>query len=318
MNRIDRLNAILIHLQSKKVVTAKEIAERFDISIRTVYRDIRALEEAGVPIGSEAGIGYFLADNYNLPPVMFTNEEATALLIGSKFTEQMSDDNTRRSFESAMYKIKAVLRGSEKDYLEKLSDHISVFSYSDSDTFKRMSYLSEIRKAIVTEKLIEIKYHAQYSDEITNRKVVPIGLTHYGVQWHLIAFCMKRDDYRDFRIDRIKSLKISEGSFDKDRYLNLEEYAEKIRSTMELHDISLLIRKESLRFIKDTRHWYGFTKQEEHNDTHMRLHFKNSDLKGFSRWVILAGKNIKVEQPKELADMVRSFAEELKMHLLGK
>ncbi|HEY8512458.1 MAG TPA: HTH domain-containing protein, partial [Cyclobacteriaceae bacterium] len=84
MNRIDRLTAILIHLQSKRLVKAEELASRFDISLRTVYRDVKALMEAGVPIGSEAGVGYFIVDGYHLPPVMFSQEEAGAMLLAGK------------------------------------------------------------------------------------------------------------------------------------------------------------------------------------------------------------------------------------------
>jgi predicted DNA-binding transcriptional regulator YafY len=87
MNRIDRLTAILVQLQSKKVVKAHEIADRFEISLRTVYRDVRALEEAGIPIGAEAGKGYFILDGYHLPPVMFSQQEANALVLGSKLIE---------------------------------------------------------------------------------------------------------------------------------------------------------------------------------------------------------------------------------------
>lgn len=89
MNRIDRLSAILIQLQSKKIVRAQEIADRFEISLRTVYRDIRALEEAGVPIGAEAGIGYFLMEGYNLPPVRFSKEEAGSILMATKLAEKI-------------------------------------------------------------------------------------------------------------------------------------------------------------------------------------------------------------------------------------
>lgn len=119
MNRIDRLTAILIQLQSKRVVKAQEIADRFGISLRTVYRDVWALEEAGVPIGAEAGIGYFLED-YHLPPVMFSNEEASALLFGAKLVSKMADELLHESFESALYKIKSVLKRSEKEHLEDL------------------------------------------------------------------------------------------------------------------------------------------------------------------------------------------------------
>ncbi|HZB12127.1 MAG TPA: HTH domain-containing protein, partial [Chryseolinea sp.] len=106
MNRIDRLTAILIQMQTKRVVKAEEIADRFEISLRTVYRDVKALMEAGVPIGSEAGKGYFIVDGYHLPPVMFTQEEGSAMLFAGKLVEKMTDKSIRKEFESALLKIK--------------------------------------------------------------------------------------------------------------------------------------------------------------------------------------------------------------------
>jgi len=105
MNRIDRLTAILIQLQTKRWITSTEIAARYEISQRTVYRDIRALEEAGVPIGSEAGKGYFLVDGYRLPPVMFTREEAGALLIAEKLVNKLTDRSVKKNFDSAIDKM---------------------------------------------------------------------------------------------------------------------------------------------------------------------------------------------------------------------
>src|SRR3954454_9013917 len=118
MNRIDRVTAILIHLQSKKIVKAQDIAERFNISLRTVYRDIKTLEEAGVPLIGEAGIGYSIMDGYRLPPVMFTKEEATAFLTAEKLMEKLTDPLSEESYKSAMYKVRSVLRVAEKDFLE--------------------------------------------------------------------------------------------------------------------------------------------------------------------------------------------------------
>ena len=92
MNRIDRLHAILTHLQSKRLVTAQEIADRFNISLRTVYRDVKALDESGVPVIGEAGTGYTIMEGYRLPPVMFSREEASALLLGSKLAERFADE----------------------------------------------------------------------------------------------------------------------------------------------------------------------------------------------------------------------------------
>ncbi len=100
MNRIDRLAAIVIQLQSRRVVKAQDIAEKFSISLRTVYRDIHALEEAGVPVAGEAGIGYRLMEGYKLPPVMFTQDEASALLTAAKLMQSMSDENSSKHYTS--------------------------------------------------------------------------------------------------------------------------------------------------------------------------------------------------------------------------
>ena len=91
LNRLDRLHAILTHLQSKKRVRAQEVADRFQISLRTVYRDVKALEESGVPVIGEAGSGYSIMEGYRLPPVMFTQEEASALIMGAKLADQLTD-----------------------------------------------------------------------------------------------------------------------------------------------------------------------------------------------------------------------------------
>lgn len=116
MNRINRVTSILIQLQSKKIIPAKEIAQRFNISLRTVYRDIRTLEEAGIPIGSEAGKGYFLVEGFLLPPVMFTAAEVGALITAGKFLNCHGDESFIKDFDSAMYKIKSILKHGEKNY----------------------------------------------------------------------------------------------------------------------------------------------------------------------------------------------------------
>src|ERR1700740_1562203 len=127
MNRIDRISAILIHLQSRRVVKAGDIAERFNISLRTVYRDIKTLEEAGIPLIGEAGVGYSIMDGYRLPPVMFTREEATAFLTAEKFVEKLTDTSTDAHYKSAMYKVRAILKTTEKDLLESMDGSIEVF-----------------------------------------------------------------------------------------------------------------------------------------------------------------------------------------------
>src|SRR5262245_41796934 len=179
MNRIDRLTAILIQLQSKKVVKAEEISERFEISLRTVYRDVKALMEAGVPIGSEAGKGYFIVDGFHLPPVMFTQEEASSMLMAYKLVEQMTDKSIRTTFESALMKIKSVLHDNEKDHLENLQTYIKVFRTNQSELKQEDfpdNFLTTIQKAVVNKQVLKMEYHSNNQGEMTDRVIEPIGL----------------------------------------------------------------------------------------------------------------------------------------------
>ena len=139
MNRFDRITAILVQLHTRRVVKAQDLAERFEISLRTVYRDMRSLEEAGVPIVGEAGIGYSLMEGYKLPPVLFSKEEALALVTAEKMVDKFTDDATQRNYRSALYKIKAVLRVQEKDLLERVEDSILVLEDSGTSPTGRLT-----------------------------------------------------------------------------------------------------------------------------------------------------------------------------------
>src|ERR1700712_3956187 len=153
MTRIDRISAILIQLQSRRVVKASDIAERFGISLRTVYRDVKTLEEAGIPIIGEAGVGYSIMDGYRLPPVMFTREEATAFLTAEKFVEKLTDSTTMKHHQSAMYKVRAILKTAEKDALEDLDGSIEVLkSHSQKRATGNTDHIQAILDSIVQKK----------------------------------------------------------------------------------------------------------------------------------------------------------------------
>jgi predicted DNA-binding transcriptional regulator YafY len=230
MNRIDRLTAILILLQSRRVVPARAIADRYGISLRTVYRDIRALEEAGVPIGAEAGMGYFLVEGYHLPPVMFTTDEAGALLLGGKLVERFSDGGASRHFAEAMDKIKAVLGHRDQDYINRLDDLVTVLkAASPKHDIANGGLLIDLQAVLTRQHQIRIDYWSGYKDEHTTRVVEPLGLCFYAGHWHLLAFCHLRGDYRDFRVDRVKTMQEMETGFNRSRHGNLEKLVERIR-----------------------------------------------------------------------------------------
>lgn len=307
MNHIERLNAILIHLQSKRIVKASEIAERFEISLRTVYRDIRALEESGVPIGAEAGVGYFLMDNYKLPPVMFTKEEASALLFGEKLVEKMSDDGMKAEFCSALFKIKAILNPEEKDRLEKLYSQISVLNYTSSNVNFNRLFLSEIQQALVSKQVLEIDYQAGYGAPATKRLVEPIGLCNYSRRWHLFAWCRLRSEYRDFRLDRIQDLRVSTEDFKGKQHISMDEFIRKLNVISDKANISLIMKTDRIKLINESKYWYGFTEEEKVDDQTSRLRFANNELRGFATWIISSGSYAKVEEPEELKQIADQY-----------
>ena len=190
MNRIDRLHAILITLQSKRVVKAEELATRFEVSVRTIYRDIRALELGGVPIGAEAGIGYFLDEGYHIPPVMFTHEEARALLLAGKMVEKFTDNSVNRNYQDALTKVKSVLDLSKKDDLESLDQDIIINPFpSEQKHTPEGLHLDKIKQALSNSNVISIDYYSKGKGEHSTRELEPVGLCFYFGSWHIIAFC---------------------------------------------------------------------------------------------------------------------------------
>lgn len=176
MNRLDRLTAILTQLQSKRLVRANEFAERFGVSLRTIYRDMRALEEAGVPIIGEAGQGYALVEGYRLPPVMFTREEALSFLVAEKVLEKVVDKESGKNFQSALYKVKSVLRQSEKEVMEQMSSHIEVRRRNSLQASGKEQVLQGILDALSESRMIEICYTTFVEEQTTTRILEPLGV----------------------------------------------------------------------------------------------------------------------------------------------
>jgi predicted DNA-binding transcriptional regulator YafY len=187
MNRFDRVTSILIQLQTRKIVRAKDIADRFDVSLRTVYRDIQTLAEAGVPIGSEAGVGYFLADGYRLPPVMFTKEEVTAFLTAEKFIEKFTDNSIDHNFKSGMMKIRAILKSTEKEMLESIEVNIEVLRRRpSSEKPDNSNYMQMLIESISERKSLIIRYHTFYSNEIKTETLSQLGFSFHQVTGTLL------------------------------------------------------------------------------------------------------------------------------------
>jgi predicted DNA-binding transcriptional regulator YafY len=305
MNRIDRLTAILIQLQSKRVVKAEEISERFEISVRTVYRDVKALMEAGVPIGSEAGKGYFIVDGYHLPPVMFNQEEASAMLTAGKLVEKMTDDSIRKAYESALLKIKSVLNDSEKDHLEALQSSIQVWRLPDQQSEYPNEFMADITKAISHKMVISLEYFSHNSQEHTKREVEPIGIVYYSGRWHLIAWCRLRSGYRDFRVDMVKTLVLTGVSFDSRNLFTLQEYFHSLTQAHgDMEKVIVSFDNSIARYLRNAKYYYGFVSEEE-LPTKVRMTFLVGHFHYFCRWLLSYGTMVEIEGPAKLKENLK-------------
>jgi predicted DNA-binding transcriptional regulator YafY len=307
MNRIDRLTAILIHLQSRRLVKAQDLADRFNISLRTVYRDVKALEESGVPIIGEAGHGYSLMEGYRLPPVMFTREEALAFLTAEKLVEKFTDGSISADFQSAMYKVRAVLRSTEKDLLENMENYIHVYRHKSLTQGKPdLKIQQTVLNAVASQQALRIQYFSNYKREKTIRVVEPLGLFFMNGQWHLIAWCRMRKDYRDFRLDRISGLERTEENYSME-HPSLQEYLKRTYAEHPLHEVRIRVPMNCYHYLGDQKYYMGLVREIEDGD-HMELHFMTSSYMGFARWVIMFGDLIQVLHPQSLKDEILKLA----------
>ncbi|RVU02637.1 YafY family transcriptional regulator [Mucilaginibacter limnophilus] len=309
MNRIDRISAILIQLQSRRVVKAADIAERFNISLRTVYRDVKTLEEAGVPLIGEAGVGYSIVDGYRLPPVMFTREEATAFLTAEKFVEKMTDASTIGHHQSAMYKIRAILRTAEKDLLEDMDGSIEVLKSRSQQRADNQDHIQTILTAIAQKCILKLDYFALHSQMQTLRDVEPVGIYYLDSFWHLIAYCRMRNDYRDFRLDRIRSISLADEKFTGQHPI-LKDYIAQTAREHKLETVVMRVDRSIHNFLDFQKYYNGFVSEKTIGDC-VEMTFLTTSLEGFARWFMMYGDQADIISPDSLRKRVKTIASEI-------
>ncbi|MDR6193887.1 YafY family protein [Siphonobacter sp. SORGH_AS_0500] len=305
MNRIDRVTAILIQLQSRKVVKAQDIADRFGISLRTVYRDINTLCEAGVPIIGEAGVGYSIMEGYRLPPVMFTREEATAFLTAEKLIEKLTDNSIRESYQSAMYKVRSVLRSSEKSLLEHIENRIEIRQkpLPPGLANAKHAFLHPILQSISEKRSLQVQYKAFNKEQSTDRLIEPIGIFYAYDCWHVVAYCHLRLEYRDFRVDRIRNLHLTAIPFSREHPL-LKEYLQQNASNRKLQTVVIEVEKTMMRYLETQKYEYGFVDQTEVGD-YVEMTFFTAWPEAILRWFILYAEHGRIISPEALIEQFR-------------
>ncbi len=222
IKRLSRLTAIVTQLQTKRLLTATKLAEKFNVSIRTIYRDIRALEQAGIPIITEDGKGYSLMEGYSVPPVMFTEAQANALITAEQLVLKNKDTSFIKEYSEAIEKIKSVLKYSIQDKANLLSERTR---FDQNNYLERNSNnLSSLQFALTNFRIAKIEYTNEQS-KTTTRHIEPFALLSTE-NWLLVAYCRLRREFRFFRLDRIDKLEILTDKFEPHK-MTLQEYFER-------------------------------------------------------------------------------------------
>lgn len=208
MRRADRLFQIVQILRNKRLVTAKTLAERLEVSERTIYRDIQDLSLSGVPVEGEAGVGYRLRHAIDIPPIMFTSDEIEALVIGARMAKTWAGTELGYSAQSALDKITAVIPAELRNKIEDSK----LFSLRFDQRRDLDINLDICRKAIDGKRLLQMSY-CRADGEQSLRRIRPLGLYFWGNVWTLVGWCELRDDFRNFRLDRIQSIQSENATF---------------------------------------------------------------------------------------------------------
>ena len=220
MRRADRLFRIVEYLKARKqVVTASDIAEELEVSVRTVYRDIADLGASGVPIIAEAGVGYILDKNYVVRPLMFDIEELDALMLGAQMVESWGDSALARSARHAIDKIAAVL----PDSLQREISNTFLFSMPSRSGPVITIDFTALRQAIRSKHIVEFRYTRE-DGEASTRRVRPLCLVFFGPVWLLSGWCEMRNDFRNFRLDRIGDMQITQERFRDEKGKRLQDF----------------------------------------------------------------------------------------------
>jgi predicted DNA-binding transcriptional regulator YafY len=219
MRRADRLFQVIQLLRRRHVLTAAAIAQELEVSERTVYRDIADLVRSGVPIAGEAGVGYTLRRGFDLPPLMFTEDEIEALVLGTRVVSSWADEGLAKAAESALARIEAAL----PDRLKARLTGSRLFAPSFHVPQQVAGALAELRKAIDERRPARLDY-ADNDGAKTDRVVRPLGLFFWGNKWTLTAWCELREDFRDFRLDRIQEMTMLDTRFEPEPGKTIEDF----------------------------------------------------------------------------------------------
>jgi predicted DNA-binding transcriptional regulator YafY len=312
MNRTDRLLAIVLELQAKKILRAEDLAATFEVTKRTIYRDVQALSEAGVPVVSLPRQGYSLIDGYFLPPLAFTTDEAMMLILGSNFAAMSFDAQYRAAAQSASRKIEAVLRDDFREEVDYLRSNIRFIVSNPSD---KPEILQPLRRAILQSRTVQFGYHTRFPTDQENsgqmRKADPYALLQVDGVWQLMAYCHLRKDIRQFRLDRMDDFKVLDHKFTRPAKFKLSA----MRRDVGKITVRALFDPSVTRWVRESPSFYQVA-EEDHEDG-LLVTFKVHQEEQIFQWMLGWGAHVQVLEPDSLRErLAQESAKMLEKHSL--
>ena len=308
MNRTDRLVAMVMHLQGRRLVRAEDMAAHFEVSVRTIYRDIAALGEAGVPIAGEAGVGYSLVKGYHLPPVMLTADEAAALFVGGEMVRRFTDASLSAATDAALDKLRAVLPRDRQDHVERLARQTVVLGRrGDIKTDpSAQPWLLAVQRGVAQRRVLRLAYRGAGRVEETGRDVEPLGVVFYGGAWYLVAWCRLRKDVRHFRTDRIARLEMLPETIPARPDFSLTKHLEEERDRAETLPARVWFAARAQERARSES--YATLAEEARRDGGAEFTIYTYSLEWLARWILSFGRDAEAIKPAELRELVRAEA----------
>lgn len=314
MSRLQRILQLLLHLQQKRRVTAEELAQHFGVSQRTIYRDMQELFAAGLPLQATAGSGYQLGDQRQLAPISFSREQALALFTARTLAGYKTSDATLRQLDEALEKIKQAAASQDKELIEALASKTWRLDQLPAENrHLAFRFLEEIQTALASKNSVDIEY-LPTQGEAQWRTVEPHGLF-YNNQWHLLAWCRLRNDLRDFRVDRIRQLKV--GATFKTRK-NLPSLADYLQTQNELgpqNHYIIQFTDEVAKILVETKYYYGWVAEKKLAGGWVEMAFRNNSVDYMGRWCMYWLPKARPVSPPELLDFIdKQLAENFELN----
>ena len=303
MNRTDRLLAIILELQAKGQLRAEDLAAIFETSKRTIYRDMQALAESGVPIVSMTGQGYSLMEGYFLPPLRFSPEEAIMLLLGSDSIAHSFDEHFRRAAASASRKIAAVLPEPLRAEVREVQD--SIMLIVDAANEQESELLRQLRRAILERRRVRFRYHTRSREGAAQtREADPYGLVNFDGAWYLVAHDHLRHDLRHFRLERMETLVPLDKHFARPPDFRMEPRdLDRDRSLV----VRVLFDRDVARWVREARNF--FVTQEEDTSDGLLVTLRVREVSEILPWLLSWGDRVRVLEPDEVRQRMLDSAQ---------